>query len=70
LIVSIEPREDTSTVIGGIIFAGSGVGRVSGFGTGGVSGFNPTQMTTAIIGLVAIVNIMFIAFLHMKQPNY
>ncbi|MBM3231902.1 hypothetical protein FJZ21_00790 [Candidatus Pacearchaeota archaeon] len=34
------------------------------------TGFNPTQMTTAIIGLVAIVNIMFIAFLHMKQPNY
>jgi len=34
------------------------------------TGFNPTQMTTAIIGLVAIVNIMFIAFLHFKQPNY
>ncbi len=34
------------------------------------TGFNPNQMTTAIIGLVAIVNVMFIAFLHMKQPNY
>ncbi len=34
------------------------------------TGFNPTQMTTAIIGLVAIVNVLFIAFLHMKQPNY
>ncbi|MEK6924622.1 MAG: type II secretion system F family protein [Nanoarchaeota archaeon] len=34
------------------------------------TGFNPTQMTTAIIGLVAIVNVIFIAFLHMKQPNY
>lgn len=34
------------------------------------TGFNPTQMTTAIIGLVAIVNVLFIAFLHMKQPGY
>ena len=37
----------------------------------GVStGFNPTQMTTLIIGLVAIVNILFISFLHIKQPTY
>ena len=34
------------------------------------TGFNTTQMTTAIIGIVAIVNILFLAFLHMKQPAY
>lgn len=34
------------------------------------TGFNPTQMTTLIIGLVGIVNVLFIVFLHMKQPNY
>ena len=34
------------------------------------TGFNPTQMTTAIIGIVAIVNILFLSFLHMKQLNY
>ncbi|MEK6792953.1 MAG: type II secretion system F family protein [Nanoarchaeota archaeon] len=34
------------------------------------TGFNTTQMTTAIIGIVAIVNILFLTFLHMKQPNY
>jgi len=39
---------------------------ISGISTG----FNPTQMTTAIIGMVAIVNVLFITFLHMKQPTY
>ena len=39
---------------------------ISGLSTG----FNSSQMTTAIIGLVAIVNILFISFLHMKQPGY
>ena|SRR3989344_4866793 len=34
------------------------------------TGFNTAQMTTAIIGIVAIVNILFLAFLHMKQPQY
>jgi len=34
------------------------------------TGFNTTQMTTAIIGIVAIVNILFLTFLHMKQPTY
>ncbi len=34
------------------------------------TGFNTTQMTTAIIGIVAMVNILFLAFLHMKQPTY
>ncbi|MEK6915953.1 MAG: type II secretion system F family protein [Nanoarchaeota archaeon] len=34
------------------------------------TGFNTSQMTTAIIGLVAIVNILFMTFLHIKQPEY
>ncbi|MBS3084018.1 type II secretion system F family protein [Candidatus Pacearchaeota archaeon] len=34
------------------------------------TGFNTTQMTTAIMGIVAIVNILFLTFLHMKQPTY
>lgn len=34
------------------------------------TGFDPSQLTIAIIGIVAIVNIMFLAFLHVKQPSY
>jgi len=34
------------------------------------TGFNPGQLNIAIIGVVAIVNILFLAFLHMKQPAY
>jgi flagellar protein FlaJ len=34
------------------------------------TGFNASQMTAAIIGLVAIVNVLFITFLHIKQPDY
>ena len=34
------------------------------------TGFNPGQLNIAIIGIVAIVNILFLAFLHMKQPAY
>ncbi len=34
------------------------------------TGYNPGQLNIAIIGIVAIVNILFLAFLHMKQPAY
>ncbi|MEK6847095.1 MAG: type II secretion system F family protein [Nanoarchaeota archaeon] len=34
------------------------------------TGFNPGQLNIAIIGIVAIVNILFLAFLHIKQPTY
>ncbi len=34
------------------------------------TGFNSSQMTVAIIGIVAMVNIAFLMFLHMKQPGY
>ncbi len=34
------------------------------------TGFNPAQLNTAIIGIVVIVNILFLTFLHMKQPTY
>lgn len=34
------------------------------------TGFDPNQLTIAIIGIVAIVNILFLAFLHIKQPVY
>ena len=34
------------------------------------TGFDPNQLTIAIIGIVAIVNILFLAFLHIKQPTY
>ncbi len=32
--------------------------------------FSPSQMTIAIMGVVAIVNILFLSFLHLKQPVY
>ena len=34
------------------------------------TGFNAGQLTIAIIGIVAIVNILFLSFLHIKQPVY
>ena len=34
------------------------------------SGFSINQMTIAIIGIVAIVNIVFLTFLHLNQPEY
>ncbi len=34
------------------------------------TGFNASQLTITIMGVVAIVNILFLAFLHMKQPVY
>ncbi len=34
------------------------------------TGFNPGQLNTAIIGIVVIVNILFLTFLHMKQSAY
>ncbi len=34
------------------------------------TGFNAGQMTITIIGIVAIVNILFLSFLHLKQPVY
>jgi len=33
-------------------------------------GLGVMQMTIAIIGIVAIINILFLTFLHMKQPGY
>jgi hypothetical protein len=38
--------------------------------TGIQIGFGVTQLTAGIIGLVAIINIAFITFLHIKQPSY
>ncbi|NCN99039.1 hypothetical protein COU62_01385 [Candidatus Pacearchaeota archaeon CG10_big_fil_rev_8_21_14_0_10_35_219] len=40
---------------------------VSGIGVGGLG---ITQLTTAIILLVAVVNVIFLIFLNMKQPSY
>ncbi len=34
------------------------------------TGFNPNQLNVAIIGIVVIVNILFLTFLHMRQPTY
>ncbi len=34
------------------------------------TGFNANQLTITIIGVVAIVNILFLSFLHLKQPVY
>ena len=34
------------------------------------SGLSIGEMTTSIIGIVAIVNILFLTFLHLKQPSY
>ncbi|MDP4039470.1 MAG: type II secretion system F family protein [Candidatus Pacearchaeota archaeon] len=34
------------------------------------TGFSPQQMTIAIIGIVTIINILFLTFLHLKQPAY
>ena len=34
------------------------------------TGFSVNQMTIAIIGIVAIINILFLTFLHLKQPTY
>ncbi len=34
------------------------------------TGFNANQLTITIIGIVAIVNILFLSFLHLKQPVY
>lgn len=34
------------------------------------TGFSAGQMAVAIIGIVAIVNILFLTFLHLKQPTY
>ena len=39
---------------------------ISGIGVG----FGINEMTLAIIGIVAIVNVMFLTFLHLKQPGY
>ena len=33
-------------------------------------GFGINQLSIAIVGLVAIINIAFLAFLHIKQPGY
>ncbi len=35
-----------------------------------IANFDPFQMTSIIIGIVGIVNILFIGFLHFKQPPY
>ena len=32
------------------------------------TGFNANQLTVTIIGVVAVVNILFLSFLHLKQP--
>lgn len=34
------------------------------------TGFSVNQLTIAIIGIVAIINILFLTFLHLKQPTY
>ncbi len=34
------------------------------------TGFNVTQLTLAIIGVIAIINVLFLTFLHFKQPTY
>ncbi len=34
------------------------------------TGFNASQLTITIMGVVAIVNILFLSFLHLKQPIY
>ncbi|MGV8142617.1 MAG: type II secretion system F family protein [Candidatus Pacearchaeota archaeon] len=34
------------------------------------TGFNASQLTITIMGVVAIVNILFLSFLHLKQPVY
>ncbi len=34
------------------------------------TGFNASQLTVTILGIVVIVNILFLAFLHLKQPIY
>lgn len=34
------------------------------------TGFSPDGLTVAVIGIVAIVNILFLTFLHLKQPVY
>ena len=33
-------------------------------------GFTPTQMTTIIIGVIGLVNLLFLGFLHVRQPSY
>ena len=34
------------------------------------AGFSAEGMSIAVIGIVAIVNVLFLTFLHLKQPNY
>ena len=34
------------------------------------TGFSPEALTAAVIGIVAIVNVLFLTFLHLKQPVY
>lgn len=34
------------------------------------TGFNASQLTITIMGVVAIVNVLFLSFLHLKQPVY
>ena len=36
----------------------------------GIGGFSTQTLGVAIIGAVVIVNILFLTFLHMKQPAY
>jgi archaeal flagellar protein FlaJ len=34
------------------------------------TGFSPQQLTVAVIGVVTIVNLLFLTFLHLKSPTY
>jgi hypothetical protein len=33
-------------------------------------GLSVEQLSTAIVGVVVIINIVFLSFLHLKQPGY